>query len=133
MPGRPRFGTPENLARASYEQLIRANVPAAESHEILISVAMDPRRVTRQIRDSGGGDRGTATVVVKHLEQLAYKLASVDLLVDGMLTPRQVGQVLREQVDPSSGCSSRRPSPPATSTWPASTPPRRGRSPPTRA
>ena len=36
----------------------------------------------------------------RHLEQLAYKLAAADVVVDGMLSDRQVGQVLREQVDP---------------------------------
>jgi hypothetical protein len=93
-------GTPENTARLAYERLVRTAAPVAESHEILIAAALDPRRVARQARDARGGHQGVGTVLVRHLEQLAYKLAAADVLVDGMLTPRQIGQVLREQVDP---------------------------------
>jgi len=100
-PAARRLGTPENAARQSYEQLVRTSVPAAESHDILIAVALDPRKVARQVKDAGGSPLGVATVVARQMEQLAYKLASVDVLVDGMLSARQIGRVLREHVDPS--------------------------------
>jgi hypothetical protein len=67
---------------------------------VLLAFALDPRRVARQVRDHGGGDEGLAAVTVRHLEALAYKLAAGDILVEGMLSARQVGQVLREHVDP---------------------------------
>ena len=93
-------GTEQHNARTVYERLLRTAAPVSESHEILLAVAMDPRRVARQVKDAGGGDRGTAAVLVRQLEQFAYKLAAGDILVEGMLSPRQVGQVIREQADP---------------------------------
>ncbi|MGH8894735.1 MAG: SCO6880 family protein, partial [Actinomycetes bacterium] len=93
-------GSEQHHARVVYERLLRTAAPVSESHEILLAVAMDPRRVARQVKDAGGGDRGTAAVLVRHLEQFAYKLASGDILVEGMLSARQVGQVIREQADP---------------------------------
>ena len=94
-------GTPQHTARASYERLLHRAAPATETHDVLIALAMDPRRVTRQVKDAGGGDRGLAKVCARGLEQVAYKLAGGDILVDGILSARQVGQVLRQHVDPS--------------------------------
>jgi hypothetical protein len=94
-------GTAQCAARAAYEQLLHRTAPATEAHDVLLALALDPRRVSRQVRDAGGGDAGTARVTVRALEQVAYKLAGGDILVDGLLTARQVGQVLREHVDPS--------------------------------
>jgi hypothetical protein len=93
-------GTPENIARDTYETLLGTAAPASESHEILLAAALDPRRLARQVKDAGGGDVGAAVVTVAQLERLAYKLAAADVVVDGMLGPRQVGQLLRQHVDP---------------------------------
>ncbi|GAB3589341.1 hypothetical protein GCM10027446_01420 [Angustibacter peucedani] len=94
------IGTPQHEARASYERLLHRAAPVSESHDLLVALAMDPRRVARQVRDAGGGDRGLASVCARGLEQVAYKLASGEVVVDGMLSPRQVGEVLRRHVDP---------------------------------
>jgi hypothetical protein len=39
-------------------------------------------------------------VLVRHLEAFAYRLAGADILVEGMLSPRQIGAVLRAHADP---------------------------------
>jgi membrane protein implicated in regulation of membrane protease activity len=94
-------GTPEHDARSTYERLLHRAAPVSESHDLLLALAMDPRRVVRQVRDAGGGDRGLSKVCVRALEQVAYKLASGEVLVDGALSVRQIGEVLRRHVDPS--------------------------------
>ena len=93
-------GTPEHAARTTYERLTRQAAPASESHQVLLCLALDPKRLARQVKDAGRGDPAIAAVVLRHLEQFAYKLAASDILVEGILTPRQLGQVLREQADP---------------------------------
>ena len=93
-------GTPEYEARSSYERLLQRAAPASESHDLLIALAMDPRRVAR--RQGRGWRRHGAReqVCARGLEQVAYKLASGEVVVDGMLGVRQVGEVLRRHVDP---------------------------------
>ena len=97
-------GTPQHAARLSYEALVRTAAPAAEAHEILLALAVDPRRVTRETREMTrhrlSADEALGRVVVRHLEAFAYRMAGADLLVEGMLTPRQLGAVLRAHADP---------------------------------
>lgn len=93
-------GTPEAAARSSYAHLVRTATPVSEAHEVFVAAALDPSRVARQVKDAGGGDAGLAAVCARHLEQLAYKLAGGDVLVDRPLGPYEIGQLLREHVDP---------------------------------
>jgi hypothetical protein len=100
-PAARKPGTPEHDARSTYERLLHRAAPVSESHDLLLALAMDPRRVVRPVRDAGGGDVGLARVCARGLEQVAYKLASGDVVVDGALSVRQLGEVLRRHVDPS--------------------------------
>ena len=118
-PAARRFGTPEHAARTTYERLTRQAAPASESHQVLLCLALYPKRLARQVKDAGRGDQTIAAVVLRHLEQFAYKLAASDILVEGILTPPgSSGRCCVSRPTRPNGSDSPSSSPPAAPAWP---------------
>jgi hypothetical protein len=90
-PAVPLRGTP---MIESYLELIGSTTRAAQEHEVLIAVQIDPRRA----RDRGG-DTGVRTLL-EQTERIAEGLEAADVSVLGALGSGQLARVLRTAFDP---------------------------------
>lgn len=89
-------------AAESYRQLMDTSAPESERHESLISLSLDMRAASRQIREAGGGVPGAAVVLAEQLGLFASRMPSLDLRHDGWLTPDDLATILRGAYDPAS-------------------------------
>jgi hypothetical protein len=92
----------------SYRQLISGAGPVGRVHEVLLVVAVDPRRASRAVRAFGRGDDGGCGLLRRELRLLEGRLRSADLAVEFVLTERQVADALRVGAEPSERSWSRR-------------------------
>jgi type VII ESX secretion system EccE translocon-like protein len=90
-PAIPLRGTP---MIESYLELIGATTRAAQEHEVLIAVQIDPRHVAGRRRD------GAVAALVEQTERLAEGLEAAEVSVLGALGPGQLARVLRTAFDP---------------------------------
>jgi hypothetical protein len=90
-------------ASTTYKELIERAGPAGERHATTISLALDMRAASRQIRTSGGGMRGAAAVLRQEMTTLATALRAAELTSTGWLTPGEVAVILRSAYDPAAG------------------------------
>ena len=88
-----------NLVR-SYIELIESAAPSTQEHEILLALQIDGRRGSRELRRLGGGEQGACALLLREAESLAERLAIAELVVYGVLTPRQYAEVIRDGFDP---------------------------------
>lgn len=87
-------------AATTYAELIERAGPAGERHATTISVALDLKAASKQIRTSGGGIRGAAAVLRQEMTTLTTALRAADLTATGWLTSGEVAVVLRGAYDP---------------------------------
>ena len=87
-------------AATTYAELIDRAGPAGERHATTISLALDMRAATRQIRTSGCGMRGAAAVLRQEMTTLTTALRAAELTSTGWLTPGEVAVILRSAYDP---------------------------------
>lgn len=87
-------------AVASYRQLIDSVGQATPRHEAYVAVAISRQRAGTAIRRAGGGADGAVRVLLREVASLHRQLASADIAVDGVLTPRLLGSALRSAFDP---------------------------------
>src|SRR5699024_5153938 len=90
-------------AASTYAELIERAGPAGERHATTISIALDMKAAARQIRTSGGGLRGAATVLRQEMTTLTAALRAADLTPTGWLTPGELAVILRSAYDPEVG------------------------------
>ena len=90
-------------AATTYRELIERAGPAGERHQTTISLALDMRAATRQIRSAGGGMAGAAAVLRQEMQSLQTALRSAELAFAGWLTPGDVALILRTAYDPAAG------------------------------
>ena len=90
-PAVPLRGTP---MIESYLELIGATTRAAQEHEVLIAVQIDPRRAGDR-----GGDAGVRTLI-EQTERIAEGLEAAEVSVLGALGSGQLARVLRTAFDP---------------------------------
>ncbi|KKI16416.1 MULTISPECIES: SCO6880 family protein [unclassified Leucobacter] len=90
-------------AATTYRELIERAGPAGERHQTTISLALDLRAATRQIRSAGGGMAGAAAVLRQEMQSLQTALRSAELAFAGWLTPGDVALILRTAYDPAAG------------------------------
>lgn len=95
-------GQPEDTswAATTYAELINRAGPAGERHATTLSISLDMKNTSRQIRTAGGGIRGAAAVVRQEMNTLTAALRSADLTPSGWLTPGQIAVILRSAYDP---------------------------------
>lgn len=87
-------------AAATYRELIARAGPAGERHATTISIALNLQAAARQIRASGGGIRGSASVLRQEMASLLNALRAADLTVGDWLGPNELAPVLRAAYDP---------------------------------
>lgn len=87
-------------AATTYAELIERAGPAGERHATTISLALDMKAASRQIRTSGGGMRGAAAVLRQEMTTLTTALRAAELASTGWLTPGEVAVILRGAYDP---------------------------------
>jgi hypothetical protein len=87
-------------AATTYAELIERAGPAGERHATTISLALDMKAASRQIRTSGGGMRGAAAVLRQEMTTLTTALRAAELTSTGWLTPGEVAVILRSAYDP---------------------------------
>lgn len=88
-------GDPSSPAAPLYQELIRDAGPAAERHETFLAVAVDLRRLGRQVRQAGGGRRGMAVVMDRELTAFAAAVHAAEIPVVGWADPRRLTEVIR--------------------------------------
>ena len=95
-------GQPDDTswAATTYAELINRAGPAGERHATTLSLSLDMKNATRQIRTAGGGIRGAAAVLRQEMNTLTAALRSADLTPSGWLTPGQIAVILRSAYDP---------------------------------
>jgi Putative type VII ESX secretion system translocon, EccE len=91
-PAVPLRGTP---MIESYLELIGATTQAAQEHEILIALQIDPRRV-----DTGRGREAAITALIEQTERVAEGLEAAGVTVIGALRSGQLARALRTAFDP---------------------------------
>jgi hypothetical protein len=84
----------------SYVELVESAAPSATEHEILIAVQISERRGARELRRLGGGVEASCELALREAEGLAERLALADVVVSGLLRPRQYAAHLRDAYDP---------------------------------
>lgn len=87
-------------AALTYRDLIDRAGPASERHSTTISIALDLRAASRQIRTAGRGMRGAAAVLRQEMSALGEALRAADLTVTGWLTADEIAVILRNAYDP---------------------------------
>ncbi len=87
----------------SYLRLVEGAGPATQQHETLIVLQVDARRATRAIKLAKGDvDQGACAVLVRELHSLHSRLASSEVIIEGVLPPRLLARAIRSAVDPDS-------------------------------
>jgi hypothetical protein len=93
----------ESLAMRSYLDLVATAPTVTKDHELFVCVQIDAKRAWRQIKRAGGkngADGGACTVLLRELEALAERLASVEVHVVGALRPGMLARAIRVAFDP---------------------------------
>lgn len=90
----------ESWASTTYRELIDRAGPAGERHATTLSLSLDMRAASRQIRTAGGGVRGAAAVLRQEMSTLVAALRSADLAPSEWLTCGQIAVILRSAYDP---------------------------------
>lgn len=84
----------------TYSELIERAGPAGERHATTLSLSLDMRAASRQIRTAGGGIRGAAAVLRQEMSTLVAALRSADLSPSSWLSCGEIAVILRSAYDP---------------------------------
>lgn len=87
-------------AATTYRELIDRAGPTSERHQTTISIALNLRAATRQVRSAGGGIPGGAAVLRQEMANLMTAVRAADLTPIGWLTSAELAVVLRTAYDP---------------------------------
>lgn len=93
----------ESLPMESYLELTSTAPAVTKDHELFVTLQIDAKRAWRQIKRAGGkqgADAGACTVLLREVEALAQRLASVDVRVVGVLRPGLLASAVRVAYDP---------------------------------
>jgi hypothetical protein len=94
-------GAPD-LAMSVVTELLATATLSTTHREAFVAFTMDARRARTQVRAAGGGDRGAAAVLVRHLRGLHQALGTADVRVEDWLGTRDLAEVIRTAYDPHS-------------------------------
>lgn len=81
-------------------ELIDRAAPAGEHHSTTISLTLDMKAASRQVRTAVGGVKGSAAVLCQEMATLTAALRTADLTPGAWPTPGQVAVILRSAYDP---------------------------------
>ncbi|MDQ3954141.1 MAG: type VII secretion protein EccE, partial [Actinomycetota bacterium] len=86
----------------SYLEVLDDAGPVSQTHEVLLALQLDARRIARAVKAAGGGDHGACEILRRELKSLTESLVNADVTVEGVLTPRLLAAALRTGYDPAS-------------------------------
>lgn len=89
-----------SAAYQSLAELTAAAAPAAQRHDIYLSVVFDLARTSAEVRTAGGTDTALAAAVLTRLTGIEAAVAEAGVTTGGWLSPRSYAAVLRTQFDP---------------------------------
>ena len=89
-----------SAAYQSLAQLTAAAAPAAQRHEIYLSVVFDIARLSGEIAQAGGTGAAIAAVVLDRLTGIESAVIEAGITTGGWLSPRAYAAVIRTQFDP---------------------------------
>jgi hypothetical protein len=89
-----------STAYRSLAELTAAAAPAAQRHEIYLSVVFDIAKLSGEVADAGGTDTAIATVILDRLTGIEATVAEAGITTGGWLSTRGYAAVLRTQFDP---------------------------------
>ena len=92
-------GAPALAGDVAAELLASATLTTSR-REAFLAFTMDGRRARAQVRAAGGGDRGAAAVLVRHLRSLHQAISGADLEVEDWLGTRDLAEAIRAAFDP---------------------------------
>jgi hypothetical protein len=87
-------------ARAAYEALVTRQAPVTVTHEVLVSVTMDLRRVRVYRSRDGDVHRAAADTLLEELRLFGARLENAGLHVDAPLSPAEITRATRVRSDP---------------------------------
>ncbi|MBM2623377.1 hypothetical protein JIG36_48570 [Actinoplanes sp. LDG1-06] len=87
-------------AYRSLSELTAAAAPAAQRHDVHLSVVFDLSRLSSEVRDGGGTDEALAGAVYERLAGIESAVAEAGVVTGGWLSPRTFAALLRTQFDP---------------------------------
>jgi hypothetical protein len=87
-------------AVAAYREVLDAAAPLTTGHEILVTVTVDPRRVTRRRSRSADAESAAVDALLEELRLLTQRLEAAGLAVDPPLSPVDLAGTLRRRFDP---------------------------------
>lgn len=85
-------------ARASYAELVAVAGPLETTHEILLTITVDQRRVRANASETA--EQAAVATLLEELRLLSVRLESAGLEPGAPLSPRQTADALRERLDP---------------------------------
>lgn len=85
-----------------YEELVEHAAPTSYTHRTLLTLTLDLKRASRQIRERGRGIGAAAEVLRGDMTTCAAALRAAELGVDGWLAANELAQVIRQAYDPTS-------------------------------
>jgi hypothetical protein len=95
-------GRGNSATHASYQDLLTTSRSSMQRHENYVCLTLSPRRVRRQIRTLGGGDRGACAHLLQQAATIQGELVNAGVEVEGALPPRQIAALLRTAYEPGS-------------------------------
>ena len=84
----------------SYRELLADAGPLSVTHEVLVTVTVDPRKVRDGRRGTEGDHDGLIDALLEELRLVSMRLESANLVVGAPLSPPQIAEALRLRLDP---------------------------------
>lgn len=93
----------EGWASAQYAELLDTARLGSSTHRSTVSLSLDMKAASRQIRASGRGVKGAAAVLRGEMVNLEHQLRAAELRLDGWLNRGDLGLLVRNTYDPAAG------------------------------
>ena len=90
----------DRAAVESYRELLRDAGPMNVGHEVLVTVTVDPRRVSNGRARPDADHDGVIDALLEELRLVSMRLEAASLSVGAPLSPPQIAETLRLRLDP---------------------------------
>ena len=98
--GSDERGTPNEIAMASYRELLDIGTASAINHEVVVTITVARERLSRHRASRGGTDEQLRRALVTSIEALLRGLRSADLAGSDPLDPAGLQRLIRSRIDP---------------------------------
>lgn len=97
-----RVADRDSLPAQATRELVSQAAPAGQRHEVVVAVAFDLRRLSSDIKASGGDDDAIGVVLVERLTEMSRQIGEAQIPVRGWLSPSHYASLIHTQFDPES-------------------------------